>query len=1431
MNFIIVKLFLFIIIEVSAQFDNSDVGDSVQTDNIEDDFMGIDTIADNALDDLSSADNFLEERIPEIVGGENEGDTSRYADPTLHKWKHKGPLFHSHSHTHTFTHGTHLHETPVVVHPVNYEFSHRPQSIHPPNNHQYVVVNDHGMEAATRPLILNSNQWSESSHQNSHQTTYNQNFHQQNQAIHHQNIQFSNQNNHHFDSPGKLVHSWESANPKIVNINGHSNTFIHSGTSQNFISSHNEGVGLEAEHLGSLSDDQVVGISMPPEEEIHWHVKPENSQLSEDLIRPVVYDSGMNKILEVLDERSYYHTRPETSGYAKHAEMSTVDQPHDELPSYQFSEYEEQEHQAPRGSETTDEAPNDPYIGNIIQIPSNNRCHCYRRRNTRNRRSPKLINMNVLSDNSMNFNISSLKLKEMNSKLNDTLFGYRDMVDDYRKKITDKRELLFADVLDSIIGNFQFRGYKDSAELKKREKRSATITKLLNNPDARLDVRKTLDNVGTITRNAFEDERSPLYHVRQFMGSTKNAVLSAMKIPPQNLVIPSNYEIKNINPEEIEEEGDDVVSAINPKILSRSGFRNGDTDENYEEAYPSDPYGIVETFARVGGAIRDSVRSSQNTLNHISNIAHDARKIFHTTKNTVPRVLLPYAKAPVLTSRFKANKNAPLKKAIIISPKVLDVKDPIIGAQKTHPDFVSMGHILDAIGLTKSKKDHIDLEKIVVKMPGEGETRGIYIPPIGDVKSVNGRRLPNFRGDNEQTKGKSAKNLGSIHDKIVSTNRVVKENMQKRKNDITKNLDKTKNKIKYGIQQLKERNKIENDSDILSQSLTRSDKSNIKANKNEIKQFTKEEENEIIDKFLYNIFKTDANQSAAIVSLNDMNKNEKVNYEINANLKKKDKQNTESTLGSSNIIYSSDILPNITQSILEETIKNITMDLLQDENKKDGYNKNYIKTNTIQKNYSNKRKNVKFTKRPKIVLQSRFGDDEDSTPAILSRTNEDIVENKDQVTDTTKPNITPEFKGLDKNEEEAMRKVDEYVLNDVALSDSSNNEKGKNSWKIDNVLELIEDPSAEESSNELKSEENREENVPVFASRSLLSILDAPDRQHKDLNRKKRSTDHEETVGLNLAPDLMKPFMAVAPNSNIDEVYGYEDENKEDDEINNVTEPNSPTTTVSNSDMSFYEENLDGNADEEEVVGLNYPFTSNEENEYNVENNNNDDQYNSPVLMMPLRTTKSVKKTLDEFLKKENQTKQQMLNAEENRVKHSRSGDISDNHEGFEMPIEEQLYIIPQSDLLKKMISTVSNKENCKIKRCYKKPTNENIPQYNRGYPYDDQYEQQNVVICVCISESSHGPVSYNGELYRYPFYRSREEAEEFEQEVNRNGVGEGRTSMYMSDTLKKPFMGLGSDETIKKYYDEFNNQPEGGGSEGGSLFDSNEEQLLFYDN
>lgn len=54
---------------------------------------------------------------------------------------------------------------------------------------------------------------------------------------------------------------------------------------------------------------------------------------------------------------------------------------------------------------------------------------------------------------------------------------------------------------------------------------------------------KTLNNIGTATMSTFEDEAAPMYHVRSMAGSAKDAVIAAMKIPNENFIIPSTYDI------------------------------------------------------------------------------------------------------------------------------------------------------------------------------------------------------------------------------------------------------------------------------------------------------------------------------------------------------------------------------------------------------------------------------------------------------------------------------------------------------------------------------------------------------------------------------------------------------------------------------------------------------------------------------------------------------------------------------------------------------------------------------------------------------------------------------------------------------------------------------------------------------------------------
>lgn len=103
-----------------------------------------------------------------------------------------------------------------------------------------------------------------------------------------------------------------------------------------------------------------------------------------------------------------------------------------------------------------------------------------------------------------------------------------------------------------------------------------------------MDFSKTLDNIGTATRTALDYEKLPMYHVKNMVGSAKDAMVAAMKIPNQPFVIPSTYEIvpSDLRP-------DESVAAINPAIVSAD---DSNLEPNQMNTQP-DNFGI--TFQKV----------------------------------------------------------------------------------------------------------------------------------------------------------------------------------------------------------------------------------------------------------------------------------------------------------------------------------------------------------------------------------------------------------------------------------------------------------------------------------------------------------------------------------------------------------------------------------------------------------------------------------------------------------------------------------------------------------------------------------------------------------------------------------------------------------------------------------------------------------------
>lgn len=105
------------------------------------------------------------------------------------------------------------------------------------------------------------------------------------------------------------------------------------------------------------------------------------------------------------------------------------------------------------------------------------------------------------------------------------------------------------------------------------------------------------------------------------LGNTKNSILSAAKIPPNNILVPSNYEI---TPLAKYKDDNQRLGDINQKMLySRSG--TSDVGSESGNLPTDDAFGIMGTFQKIGGIVKESVNNGKKVALHANDAATDAK--------------------------------------------------------------------------------------------------------------------------------------------------------------------------------------------------------------------------------------------------------------------------------------------------------------------------------------------------------------------------------------------------------------------------------------------------------------------------------------------------------------------------------------------------------------------------------------------------------------------------------------------------------------------------------------------------------------------------------------------------------------------------------------------------------------------------------------
>nr|CAH7744370.1 unnamed protein product [Callosobruchus chinensis] len=259
-------------------------------------------------------------------------------------------------------------------------------------------------------------------------------------------------------------------------------------------------------------------------------------------------------------------------------------------------------------------------------------------------------------------NIDSDSLRFVRStkvNLDNLLKKEEDVVADLKKYVKRDEDLMMIDyVAEKMIDDI------DEEHGSKRKKRQIVtdeieFQRLLTDPNTKLDMTKTLENVGTVARSAIEHQRAPLYHFRNAVGSVRDAVVATMKIPNQNFIIPAQYEIVN--------------QQDAPQLAARFGEENDKCSD--------DP--VTDTFQRVGSVVRSTIKSGQEAIGHIGQAANHARTAIHTTHNATPRLRLAKIPARVQTPKLSSRMGG----------------DETVGEPEPK-NFVNLGRIMDAVGIS-----------------------------------------------------------------------------------------------------------------------------------------------------------------------------------------------------------------------------------------------------------------------------------------------------------------------------------------------------------------------------------------------------------------------------------------------------------------------------------------------------------------------------------------------------------------------------------------------------------------------------------------------------------------------------------------------------------------------------------------------------------
>lgn len=165
--------------------------------------------------------------------------------------------------------------------------------------------------------------------------------------------------------------------------------------------------------------------------------------------------------------------------------------------------------------------------------------------------------------------------------------------------------------------------------------------KLATDPRSKVDLMGTLDNVKDATKAVCESIQSPVYHVRDAIGSARDVLFSVLKMSPTGLLVPSTYGIMELKP------GDEAetTGAINPEIAKYVPNFDGKaiaTELTTNEISDANP---DETLTAVQFMLRNGFRKARDSVQHAGDAVHSMRRAVLTAPRSAVKLLYPFYKS------------------------------------------------------------------------------------------------------------------------------------------------------------------------------------------------------------------------------------------------------------------------------------------------------------------------------------------------------------------------------------------------------------------------------------------------------------------------------------------------------------------------------------------------------------------------------------------------------------------------------------------------------------------------------------------------------------------------------------------------------------------------------------------------------------------